>query len=185
MDVPILHYYCRGVGYKNVRVEIFWNWIKSYSQYTETEVIGPVQLRSWRRNIFATMIRVLGGMEKSLLTTLWNVWVKNGGSIRCPVVFHKKKIGLSMMWKFQCKEIIIIVVFSFACLLRYLACTTTGGSQPLFDQTFVSKNKVRKTRIALAVIWGKIRTLLDWYIFCSDIFIVKNPKLGFQCSNEV
>ena len=115
MDVPILHYYCRGVEYKNVRVEIFWNWIKSYSQYTETEVIGPVQLRSWRRNIFATMIRVLGGMEKSLLTTLWNVWVKNGGSIRCPVVFHQK-IGLSMMWKFQCKEIIIIVVFSFACL---------------------------------------------------------------------
>ena len=39
----------------------------------------------------------------------------------------------------------------FICMFRYLACTTTGGSQPLFDQTFVSKNKVRKTRIALAV----------------------------------
>ena len=43
----------------------------------------------------------------------------------------------------------------------YLACTRTGGSLPLFDQPFVAKNKVRKTRIAQAVIRGKIRTLFD------------------------
>ena len=50
------------------------------------------------------------------------------------------------------KEIIMmIVVFSLECLDTYWAfCTRTGGSLPLFDQTFVTKNKVRKTRIALA-----------------------------------
>ncbi len=43
----------------------------------------------------------------------------------------------------------MIVVFSLACLDTYLACTRTGGSLPLFDQTFVTINKVRKTRISL------------------------------------
>ncbi len=49
----------------------------------------------------------------------------------------------------------------FTCMFGYLACTRNGGSLPLFDQTFVTKNKVRKTRIALAVTREKIRTLFD------------------------
>ncbi len=48
----------------------------------------------------------------------------------------------------------------FTCMFRYLDCTNTGGSQPLFDQTFVTKNRVRKTRIALAVTRGKLELYL-------------------------
>ncbi len=32
----------------------------------------------------------------------------------------------------------------FTCMFGYLACSRTSGSLPLFDQTFVTKNKVRK-----------------------------------------
>ena len=49
----------------------------------------------------------------------------------------------------------------FTYMFGYLVCTRTGGSLPLFDQTFVTKNQVRKTWIALAVTRGKIRTLFD------------------------
>ena len=67
-----------------------------------------------------------------------------------------------MMWKFQCKEANHYDCGIFTCMFGYLACTRTGGSLPLFDQTFVTtKNKVRKTRIDLAVTRGEIRTLFD------------------------